>query len=240
MPATSRSGEVFSRRSARFAPRLALEVDDHHVVPGDQDLAEVVVAVDARAKAGRRRSSASWRSVAASAVSRPSSLSAFSAAAVAERAAGGAEPCQQVPGFGVGRIDPGFEMSPFDRFGGKRRIVGGNREGAMQFGRAPAEQFADVEREAEAVARQLLVRVVGADGDLVEIALERVDDDAPGIALVRHEFEGGGKRRFARPRRRGSRWSRDIAACWRTSPSRSGSGPPRHPAARPRAAGGRA
>ena len=156
----------------------------------------MVVAVNARAKPVRRdlppvAEAAGDRRLQAE---QPVGLSGGRGA---ERAAGGGEPRQSCPGFGVGRIDPGFEVALFDRFGGKSRIVRGNCEGAMQFGRAPAEQFADIEREAEAVARQLLVRLVGADGHLVEIPLERVDDGTPGISLVRNEFEGGGKRRFA-------------------------------------------
>ena len=54
MPATSRSGDCFCRRSASGARGLALEIDDHEVVLRDQHLAEVVVAVAAGLQRRRR------------------------------------------------------------------------------------------------------------------------------------------------------------------------------------------
>ena len=52
MPATSCSGDCLARRSARRAGGLAFEVEDDVVAAGAEELAEVVVAVDADALAG--------------------------------------------------------------------------------------------------------------------------------------------------------------------------------------------
>ena len=47
MPATSRSGEHFWRRSSKRPRRLSLEVEDDDVGFGNEHLAEVMVAVAA-------------------------------------------------------------------------------------------------------------------------------------------------------------------------------------------------
>ena len=93
-------------------------------------------------------------------------------------------------------------MLRLDRLGSEGVVVGGGGEGAMQFGGAPAEQLADARagrrKPSPGSSRRYRSMPIAL---LVEVALERVDDRAPGVALVRNEIEGGGERRFAAVRR---------------------------------------
>ena len=244
MPATSRSGEVFSRRSASVALRLALEVDDHHVVLGDQHLAEMVVAVDAGLEAGRRRCRAALRGARTSRRALSSSAATSSPRLLRQRRHAPAR-ARRSARFAVARSQrrpSGSTSSLRDRLGGEGRIVGRRRERRVQLGGAPAERRGQVERIGEGrrgvgAAPSLASR--GSSANSSRCALERVEHDAPGVALVAHEGEGGGERGRLAVVRHDTRRCRRRPACSGSRRPRSGSAPPRSPAAARRGAAGR-
>ena len=93
MPATSRSAGALLAPLGEVALRLALEVDDHHVVLRDQHLAEMVVAVDARLEAGggmsaRRLERAKQRRACGEELPRPRARTSSGSAGIARSSVG--------------------------------------------------------------------------------------------------------------------------------------------------------
>ena len=121
------AASVLPRRSSVGPRRLALEIDDHHVVLGDQHLPEVVIAVDARLDRSGRRPRADARS-------RPDTPRGAPEASNAMRAVvGAALPEALKRREGPSRLQPSHRRPRRahrgrERLDGEGRIVGGRRE----------------------------------------------------------------------------------------------------------------
>ena len=193
-------GHIAQRRALaaallRRARRLALEIDDHDVVLDDQHLAKMIIAVDARLDRLRRapgrgcsigaqhsslRASRSCKTPA-----RRPTPPERSIAAKARSACALASSCH------------GGEIDGRKRLGPEGLVVGGRREGQVEFRRSLAQHPDDrqVIRQSALEADGVLL---GHEGHGVELALEGLGGPAPGIALIADEaLQNGDRRRRA-------------------------------------------
>ncbi len=193
-------GHVAERRGlapalGEAAAGLALEVDDRHVALRDQHLPEVVVAVDARAAAGGRQRR------------HPREARGQRLAGGEERGdVGGQLRRQAVARLAEPRRRRRRAPAPpraTTRRAGRRRSARRRRPGRRSGSRRPCAARRCAGRGARRCragrrrprrrrrAAAATERICG----LVEVALQRLDHVVPGVALVRHEGEGGGQRR---------------------------------------------
>ena len=140
MPATSRSGRALAPPLVGRSRRLALEVDDHHIVLHDQHLAEVVVAVDARLD-GPERGSTSASIARQARVTAPAEQRRASSRRLGNLVRPSATACKGALGHArARRPPPRATSSRVDRLHARRpgRPVG-VAKASVQLGRAPAE-----------------------------------------------------------------------------------------------------
>ena len=192
-------GDVAERRGlvaplGDAALRLALEVDEVDVVLRHQHLAEMIVAVDARLEARRRRGRpqletrariafrALW-SAAASALASP--VRPRRAPWRRRRGRASRRGSRPSPSASTSRSVTGSAL--------KARSLGRRGEGGMQLGRAAAEHAAEVERMGEGRRRRRLPRRATARV-ASKSSVQRVEHDVPRVALVPHEGEDRGER----------------------------------------------
>ena len=152
---------------------------------------------------------------------RAASISAARVSAVPARSCSRAAKPRAAWARAVG--EPGLEVGLGHGLGGEGRVVGRGREGAVQLGRALADQPGDGEEQLVALARG------GALGlrdepRLLELAVEVVERPAPAVALVGDEAEEGGVGRGLAVRADALDRAQERRACAGSPPRRSGSG----------------
>ena len=174
------NGELLARRSSSGRDRLALEVEDHDVALGDDHLAQMVVAVQAGLDQARPAapSSAGERRL----DRRPRGECRLDVGAACPAGAGCAAPSRMREAV----LDLRLALAParppgpprLDRLAGEGRVVGVDREGAVQLGRAAAEQAGHGEVELVDLGRRRPARLRRSP-QLLERPVEIVEGPAP-------------------------------------------------------------
>ncbi len=215
MPATSRSGEAFRRRSSTEPPGLALEVDDHEVADRRQHLAQMIVAVEPRLD-GADRSLGQPPDLLEDGLTLAQHRLGERPILLAQIAQGPLEGRKRVLALGGGALGPGHEIGLLDRLPCEGRIVRVDREGLVHLGRPLAEKAS--ERQIALVHLLRWPRLVAGwhHAQLVQLAVQIVEREAPSIALVGDEAGGAGQGRAGPVAPAHARWCPGAAACWRS------------------------
>ena len=216
------AGHIAKRRGLspplrHAAVRLALEIDDDHIVLGDEHLAEVIVAMDAGLDAVELEIAHGGDPVEDLAPRLDQRVCVLPRLAL-HRAGELRHHLQRLGRLAARRLCPARDVGRLHRLGAECAVVRRRRERRVELGRAPSERLAHVERvmERRLVAHQLAVLVALEEAVFLEVAVERLERDAPGVALVADEFEHcrEGHRRLRRRRGRNRR-RRGRRACSR-------------------------